>query len=429
MKEIKETMKELYPLDSQGHYQEYRKRKYAAMALAAITGIGAAVCIHLSSRMENRLSEGTRLVRNEWGEGAYTVELKGTTASGEGEMTYEVKERVFTEEELAGQREEAEEKLLEIISGENESLLAVSRNLNLVTEIEGYPFRISWQSGDNQRVGTDGKVNTANLPAEGEEVKLTAVFRYGEESWEKEITLRLLPRILTKEEQYLAAMQELLSENDSLYEESSEIRLPETMDGEAISWEEKKRDLGVLFLPAGILGAGLVSLGMDSSLQKKRKKRKQELTLSYPEFVSKLQLYMGAGLTLRNAFMRIGGEYVEEKEKTGKRKFLYEEILIACYQLRNGRAEDEVLREWGKRCGVSKYRKLSFLLISHFKQGNDRLLLMLAQEADMALEERLSRARRLGEEAGTKLLFPMMLMLVVVMVLILLPAISGFGIL
>jgi hypothetical protein len=52
---------------------------------------------------------------------------------------------------------------------------------------------------------------------------------------------------------------------------------------------------------------------------------------------------------------------------------------------------------------------------------------MLAQEADMALEERLSRARRLGEEAGTKLLFPMMLMLVVVMVLILLPAISGFG--
>jgi hypothetical protein len=136
---------------------------------------------------------------------------------------------------------------------------------------------------------------------------------------------------------------------------------------------------------------------------------------------------MGAGLTLRNAFMRIGGEYVEEKEKTGKRKFLYEEILIACYQLRNGRAEDEVLREWGKRCGVSKYRKLSFLLISHFKQGNDRLLLMLTQEVDMALEERLSRARRLGEEAGTKLLFPMMLMLVVVMVLILLPAISGFG--
>ena len=51
----------------------------------------------------------------------------------------------------------------------------------------------------------------------------------------------------------------------------------------------------------------------------------------------------------------------------------------------------------------------------------------LAEETDLALEERSRLARKRGEEAGTKLLFPMILMLVVVMFLILLPAFSGFG--
>ena len=52
---------------------------------------------------------------------------------------------------------------------------------------------------------------------------------------------------------------------------------------------------------------------------------------------------------------------------------------------------------------------------------------MLSEEADAALEERRNLARKRGEEAGTKLLFPMMLMLVVVMFLILLPAFFGFA--
>ena len=74
-----------------------------------------------------------------------------------------------------------------------------------------------------------------------------------------------------------------------------------------------------------------------------------------------------------------------------------------------------------------KSRKLAFLLISHLRQGNEKILSLLSDETDAALEERRNLARKKGEEAGTKLLFPMMLMLVVVMFLILLPAFSGFG--
>ncbi len=51
----------------------------------------------------------------------------------------------------------------------------------------------------------------------------------------------------------------------------------------------------------------------------------------------------------------------------------------------------------------------------------------MEEEADSALEDRRQFAKRTGEEAGTKLLFPMMLMMLVVMALILLPAYFNFG--
>ena len=47
---------------------------------------------------------------------------------------------------------------------------------------------------------------------------------------------------------------------------------------------------------------------------------------------------------------------------------------------------------------------------------------LLAQEMDTAWEQQKQAAKRLGEEAGTKLLLPLFLMLLVVMVLVIVPA-------
>lgn len=47
---------------------------------------------------------------------------------------------------------------------------------------------------------------------------------------------------------------------------------------------------------------------------------------------------------------------------------------------------------------------------------------LLKLESIQAFEERKARAKRLGEEAGTKLLLPMFLMLVVVLIIVIVPA-------
>ena len=122
----------------------------------------------------------------------------------------------------------------------------------------------------------------------------------------------------------------------------------------------------------------------------------------------------------------MSSDYLGQQAK-GKERYLYKEIKLACHQLENGVAQEQVFQDFGRRCGEMRYRRLSFLLSVHLKQGNQQLLLLLSQEADSAQEDRRSMARQAGEEAGTKLLLPMMLMMVVVMFLVLLPAYIGFG--
>ena len=53
------------------------------------------------------------------------------------------------------------------------------------------------------------------------------------------------------------------------------------------------------------------------------------------------------------------------------------------------------------------------------KQGSDKAVRAGAEDA---FEERKSMARKLGEEAGTKMLFPMILMLGAVMLILAFPA-------
>ncbi|MDE7233218.1 MAG: secretion protein F, partial [Lachnospiraceae bacterium] len=65
-------------------------------------------------------------------------------------------------------------------------------------------------------------------------------------------------------------------------------------------------------------------------------------------------------------------------------------------------------------------------LSQNIRKGSNDLLRLLGQEADTAFAERKNLAKKLGEEAGTKLLIPMMMMLCIVMVIIMIPAYFSF---
>jgi len=105
---------------------------------------------------------------------------------------------------------------------------------------------------------------------------------------------------------------------------------------------------------------------------------------------------------------------------------VYEEMLITQREIESGKGETRAYEAFGERCELQKYRKLSGFLVQNLKKGNKQLCNLLEQEAAEAFDERKKQAQQLGEEAGTKLLFPMLLMLGIVIVIIMIPAVISF---
>jgi len=93
--------------------------------------------------------------------------------------------------------------------------------------------------------------------------------------------------------------------------------------------------------------------------------------------------------------------------------------------LHSGISEGQSYEHFGRRTGLQEYIRLSTLLAQNLKRGNSTLLERLREEVEKSAEERLQQSKRLGEEAGTKLLVPMVLMLAVVMAMIMVPAFSS----
>lgn len=150
--------------------------------------------------------------------------------------------------------------------------------------------------------------------------------------------------------------------------------------------------------------------------------------MDYADLLSKIVVLTGAGLTIRNAWERIVSDYEEAlKEGRKKKRAAYEEMCQTCHQLQSGMTESEAYREFGRRCRLQPYLKLSGLLEQNRKTGTKNMKTLLQAEMADALEQRKNLARRLGEEAGTKLLMPLFLMLGIVMVMIMVPAMMTMG--
>ena len=79
----------------------------------------------------------------------------------------------------------------------------------------------------------------------------------------------------------------------------------------------------------------------------------------------------------------------------------------------------------GRRLELPEYYQLLQHISQYIRMGTKDLRNLMEQEMQQALEKRRELAKKKGEEASTKLLFPMILLLVLVMVMIVYPAWAG----
>lgn len=351
---------------------------------------------------KNRVGSGElqEISRAEAGGGVQKLQLEVKRGREKVRVYVEIEERLLGEEEV--------EKQVNLCIGELEQILKTppyieNPDISMLPEmLEGYPFEILWR-----RTG---------------EKNITGYFYYGDQMYSHvfEMSFSENSKDKTMEEKLQDAIEQ---ENVQTGREAS-FRLPLQLEGEKLSWREVKEDSSGLILLLTVLTAVGIYFLKDKDLHDDWRKRKTAMRMSYPMVLNKFVLYLGAGMTVRGSFIKIAQSWKRKENEPGGE--IYQEMLYACNELNAGVSESLVYQRFGQRTGLEEYTRFAAMLNQNLKKGNATLLLRLREESEKAQKENVHMKKKMGEEAQTKLLVPMIMMMTIVMFLVILPAFSSF---
>ena len=243
----------------------------------------------------------------------------------------------------------------------------------------------------------------------------------GEEKTQEKEEKKLSPEEALRE----AIRKETLALNEEK-QEPDKYYLPSEVNGKHIQWAYPADHSGMILMSLAIFAGILLILMKERRREQELEKRKEQMLRDYPNLVTKLSLLVRAGMTMRKAFGKTALDYRKNKRDDEEPHYAYEEMLVTYYEMESGVLESQAYENFGRRCNQVQYRTLATLLSQNLKKGSQGLLDMLERESVSAFEDRKRQARILGEAAATKLLIPMVLMLLVVLVIIMVPACMSF---
>lgn len=364
--------------------------------------------------------------RNDYGKGSRTERLEAQV-EGESEkipLEIDVKERQYQAAEVQEFFAEILETLDKKILGANESFQHVDQNLNLVSSIEGEPVEISWELDRYDLMNVKGEIMKDAIDPEGESINLKAVLTYTENeayqaSYQQAVCV--FPKTAEAKDEVASEISEKIQINQEENAAKETFALPKTVEGKKISYYFPFNSRGLVLVVMSILILILLWLLGKQRGKELEDQRKEQLLLDYPELVNKLTLFLGAGMTVKRAWRKILQDY-ENSLKDHDTRYVYEEMKLTYREIESGVPETESYENFGRRCNLPCYLKLGALLSQNLRKGVKGLSEMLHIESLQAFEERKARAKRKGEEAGTKLLLPMFMMLALVLVIVIMPA-------
>ena len=369
----------------------------------------------------------TKIERNSYGERAetdtYKVEIDGKT---EEILDIQVAPRSYTEQELQGLYLSATKVLETSFLGQNTSAEHVTEKLSLSDSIEGYPFRICWEMSRYDVVDSTGKlhqnvIEKVDTENRGVPVTLTAILQYGSKSFsfsEDIVVYAEKEETLSEKEK----LENLVADIEDESREDAYVELPEMLDGKKLVWRKVE---STKTIPLLLVGSAVSFFFLYSEIQKERKekqKREKQMLFDYPEIVSQFTVLISAGMSTKNAWKKIVEDYRKQKARTGRERWAYEEMFTILQEMQSGIPEAECYAHFVERANLMPYMKLGALLLQNLRKGTKGMWAMLEVEACQSLEERKNQVKKLGEEAGTKLLLPMLLMLIVVLLIVMVPA-------
>lgn len=174
-------------------------------------------------------------------------------------------------------------------------------------------------------------------------------------------------------------------------------------------------DLSIAAL--GILAAGVTPALYVRELNAKIKQKQRLMILELPEVLNTIVLLVNAGETVHQAWMRCANG-----KQGSANSPLLAELTTAARELEMNSSFSKVMEEFSKRCALQEVSMFtSTLLFNQKRGGNDFVLALQALSLEL-WQRRKAVSRTLGEEASSKLVFPMVLIFMVVMAIVASPA-------
>lgn len=155
------------------------------------------------------------------------------------------------------------------------------------------------------------------------------------------------------------------------------------------------------------------------SVNRKIRKRSEEMLGDFSEAISKLALLTNAGMVLREAW-----EVVAESAEGS----LYDEMRKTVDDMTNGLSDAEAIYKFGIRCIIPEVKKFSSTIVQGLERGSSDLTILMMNQSKEIWEMRKQDVIRKGEKASSKLMLPLMIMFVGILIMVIIPIFANLGV-
>lgn len=433
--EISRKIRALYISDHHDYQIKlywYQKISLLLLVLLSFSCISMVISIQAFQIRSQNVKE--TIIRPEEGEGDHQLSLRFRLENKnnkedvyEDNINIKNKERVYTDKEWEEILEIAIPLLEKEMLGDNEDAKHIDKDLNFIKKIPATGIAVEWAPDDYRLLTSSGRLSYEKISDSGTDTLVTVILKYEDRRIEHTIPLTIWPIKQDNKTRLYMELQNVLRMTDQESSMATEWKLPNKVENYLITWQISEKNTEIFVFIIGLLGAVLLWIFMDKALDDRMKVRRDQLLLDYPEIINKFNLLVNAGMTIKQAWTKITEDY-NKKIMTSERqrRYAYEEMLITLHELKLGVAEVNAYEQFGIRVGLLPFMKFSSILVQNLKKGNRNMTDLLKQEASEAFIERKEITKRLGEEASTKLLGPMMVLLLIVLIIILTPAFINF---
>ena len=329
------------------------------------------------------------------------------------DISIEVAGKRRTKKETYRAIDKGKKLLVKKMLANNKSVNKVNSPVDFVNSIGKEDIKVSWGIENSDLIGYDGEIGK-NVPRKGSLVKLTAIMELDKITENYQFYVKVFPE---KKNSNLQRYLQKHVDEKSITER--EVSLPKKIGGKAYQYFVKNTNYSIWIFPLALVIAIVLFVIKDKDLDKEVEERQKQMLRDYPNIVSKLLIYFGAGLSIKSALERIVYEYNKQKNEI---HYAYEEMEIAITKMKSGVSEATAIAEYGDRCGIHCYIKFANIIEQNLRRGSKDMVYALKSEVNSAVNARKNSILKEGSEISTKLLGPMVVMLIISIAIIMVPA-------